>query len=122
MGQASSDLSTEEVEDSSSTLGIGESLRRRGLISNINISSGQLTEEVQNRDSLTENPVWAASPVVGRSTGGGRYNLRARPNQRSVNTLEPINRMSERNAIESTSGGTGQNAAEPSQNCEFKHG
>ena len=113
MGQASSDLSTEEVEDSSSTLGIGESLRRRGLISNINISSGQLTEEVQNRDSLTENPVWAASPVVGRSTGGGRYNLRVRPNQRSVNTLEPHNRMSERNEIESTSGGTGQNAAEP---------
>jgi WD40 repeat protein len=109
MGQASSDLSTEEVEDSSpSSLGIGESLRRRGILPNLNTSNRHDTNvEEPNEESLTEHR------PDGRSTGNGRYNLRIRPSTTGENMSTSTNTTeNESNSVETGNDVTTQNETE----------
>ena len=93
MGQAASDLSTEEVDDSSQpTLGIANSVRRRRTLPRLEyIDRSDSREGVNNEDDTQQRP-------DGRSTGGGRYNLRVRPNTTSDSTAATLNsNMSDRN-------------------------
>ena len=75
MGQASSDLSGEEVDDESrrSELGVSHALRRRGII--INLEGHRIRG---SREGTTNQGVSTESQdrPDGRSTGGGRYDLR----------------------------------------------
>ena len=77
MGQASSDLSGDEVNDESrrsSDLGISQTLRRRGIIINL---EGQRRrgsrEETTSQQGASRQD---QDRPDGRSTGGGRYDLR----------------------------------------------
>ena len=77
MGQASSDLSGDEVNDESrrsSDLGISQTLRRRGIIINL---EGQRRrgsrEETTHQQAVSRQD---QDRPDGRSTGGGRYDLR----------------------------------------------
>ena len=76
MGQASSDLSGDEVNDESRRspdLGISQTLRRRGIIINLEgqrirgSREGTIHQGASRQDQDRPD---------GRSTGGGRYDLR----------------------------------------------
>ena len=71
MGQAASDLSGEDNENQAQpTLGISETLRRRGVIINLD------QQPSLRRRELNEDSTSSQGRSSGRSTGGGRYNLR----------------------------------------------
>ena len=104
MGQTTSDLSTEEVEDSTpSTLGIGESIRRRRARSNLSRASRHLSiEEVpQSSAPVRDN----SDRPDGRSTGGGRYNLRIRSNTGETSTMSSNPGENDTHAAASTNDG-----------------
>ena len=102
MGQASSDLSTEEVDDSAPpTLGIGSSLRRRRVLPRLDSENrSESGEGLNNEEEHQQRP-------DGRSTGGGRYNLRVRPTTTNDNTA-----MSDRNNSEPENDETSPDAQE----------
>ena len=75
MGQASSELSGDEVNDESrrsSDLGISQTLRRRGIIINLEGQRRRSREEATHQGASRQDQ----DRPDGRSTGGGRYDLR----------------------------------------------
>ena len=76
MGQVSSDLSGDEVNHESrrsSDLGISQTLRRRGIIINL---EGQRGRGPRGEPILEGASRQDQDRPDGRSTGGGRYDLR----------------------------------------------